>query len=63
MSAGDVYEATKAHISPDKMKVIAVGDRKTIDRQIAALKLGPIGYRTPDGRPVPAQQAVKMPVP
>jgi len=42
---------------------VAVGDRKVIDSQIASLHLGPIGYRTPDGRPVPAQQAVKMPVP
>ncbi len=63
MNASDVYQATKTHLSPDKMKVIAVGDRKVIDKQLAALKLGPIGYRTPDGRPVPAQQAVKMPVP
>jgi zinc protease len=63
MSAADVFEATKTHISPDRMKVIAVGDRKLVDRQIAALKLGPIAYRTPDGRPVPSQQALKMPVP
>jgi zinc protease len=63
MSATDVYQATKTHLSPDKMKVIAVGDRKAIDKQLVALKLGPIGYRTPDGRPVPAEQAVKMPVP
>ena len=63
MSASDVFQATKTHLQPDKMKVIAVGDRKAIDPQIAALKLGPIGYRSPDGRPVPAQQAVKMPVP
>jgi len=63
MSATDVYEATKTHIQPDKMKVIAVGDRKVIDKQLMALKLGPVGYRTPDGRPVPANQAVKLPVP
>jgi zinc protease len=63
MSAADVYQATKTHLSPDKMKVIAVGDRKMIDKQLAALKLGPIGYRTPDGRPVPAEQQVKLPVP
>jgi len=63
MSAADVFEATKTHLQPDKMKVIAVGDRKVIDKQLMALKLGPIGYRTPDGRPVPADQAVKLPVP
>ena len=63
MQSADVFAATKAHLLPDKMKIIAVGDRKVIDSQIAALHLGPIGYRTPDGRPVPAQQAVKMPIP
>ena len=63
MSADEVYEATKQHLKPDQMKVIAVGDRKVIDKQIAALKLGPIGYRLPDGRPVQAAEQVQMPIP
>jgi hypothetical protein len=45
------------------MKVIAVGDRAKIERQIAALKLGPIGHRTLEGEPVRGNQTVKMPLP
>ena len=63
MTAEQVFDATKKHLSPEKMKVIAVGDRKQIDGQIAALHLGPVGYRTPDGKPVTSDQAVKMPIP
>jgi len=63
MTAGEVFEATKAHLSPDAMKVIAVGDRRVIDRQIAVLKLGPIGYRLADGRPVDAAGKVALPTP
>ena len=63
MTADQVFEATRTHLNPDQMKVIAVGDRKKIDPQIAALRLGPIGYRLPDGRPVPATQQVARPIP
>jgi zinc protease len=63
MTAADVYAATKTHLQPVSMRVIAVGDRKAIDKQIAALKLGPVGYRLPDGRPVSAAEKVHMPIP
>ncbi|MFI5372255.1 MAG: insulinase family protein, partial [Candidatus Eisenbacteria bacterium] len=63
MTADQVFAATKTHLQPDSMKVIAVGDRKVIDPQIAALKLGPIGYRLPDGRPVDASGKMSMPPP
>jgi zinc protease len=63
MTADQVFAATKTHLLPDSMKVIAVGDRKIIDKQIAALKLGQIGYRLPDGRPVSANEKVHMPIP
>jgi len=63
MTAAQVFEATKTHLKPDSMKVIAVGDRKVIDKQIAALKLGPVGYRLPDGRPVSPAEKVHMPIP
>jgi len=49
LTAAEVFEATKKHLTPDHMIVVAVGDRKTIEPQIARLKLGMIGYRTPDG--------------
>jgi zinc protease len=59
----DVSAATKKHLRPNDMKVIAVGDRAKIEPQLAALKLGPIGYRTLDGLPVDKNQHVKMPTP
>jgi zinc protease len=54
----EVKAVADKHLRPDEMKVIAVGDRTKIDRQIQALNLGPIGYRTADAEPV-----VKEPVP
>jgi zinc protease len=63
MTSEQIFAATKTHLKPDEMKVIAVGDRKSIDKQIAALKLGPVGYRLPDGRPVDAAEKVQMPIP
>jgi zinc protease len=63
MTADQVFAATKSHLQPDSMKVIVVGDRKLIDPQIAALKLGRIGYRMPDGQPVDAAGKLAMPRP
>ena len=63
MSSEEVFDATKKYLSPNQMKIIAVGDRKVIDKQIAALKLGLIGYRLPDGRPVEGNKQVQMPIP
>jgi len=63
MTAADIFTATKAHLTPDQLKVIAVGDRKVIESQIAALKLGQIGYRLPDGRVVDASGKLKVVLP
>ena len=45
------------------MKVIAVGDRKRIEPQLLALRLGLVGYRTLDGEPVSGSETVKLPLP
>ena len=63
ITTDQVAEVTRKHLHPDDLKVIAVGDRAKIESQIAALKLGPIGYRTLEGEPVGKDQRVKMPVP
>jgi zinc protease len=63
MTSDAIFAATRAHLRPESMKVIAVGDRKLIDPQIHALNLGPIGYRLPDGRPVDAHGKVALPTP
>ena len=52
ITAADVQAGARARLQPDRMKVVAVGDRAQIDGQLADLHLGPISYRTPDGEPV-----------
>ena len=51
MTAAEVFDATRRHLSPENMRIIAVGDRAKIDGQIKALKLGPVTYRTTDAKP------------
>src|SRR5207247_2020583 len=45
ITSEEVTEATKKFLKPAEMKIIAVGDRAKIESQLAALKLGPMGYR------------------
>jgi len=52
MTAPQILEATRRHVDPARMLVIAVGDRKEIEPQIAALGLGAITHRDADGNPV-----------
>jgi zinc protease len=47
----DVQAVARAHLRPDEMKIIAVGDRAQIDAQLGELALGPIAHRNPDGAP------------
>jgi zinc protease len=63
INAEDISQVTQKHLHPSEMKVIAVGDRARIEPQLAALKLGPIGYRTLDGEPVAGSQKVRLPLP
>jgi zinc protease len=51
VDAADVQAVAQAHLQPDQMKIIAVGDRAKLDPQLAAAELAPIAYRTPDGMP------------
>jgi zinc protease len=52
VDAEDVQAAARAHLRPDEMKVVAVGDAARIDPQLTELALGPVAYRNPDGTPV-----------
>ena len=52
MTAADVFAATKRHLAPDRMLVVAVGDRAQAEPQIAGLKLGAVAYRDRDGKAV-----------
>ena len=51
MTAAEVFAATRRHLTPDRMLVVAVGDRAQAEPQIAALKLGTVAYRDRDGKP------------
>jgi zinc protease len=51
VDAEDVQTAARAHLRPQEMKVIAVGDRAQIDPQLAELSLEPIAHRDADGAP------------
>jgi zinc protease len=55
IDAADVQAVAQAHLRPDQMKIIAVGDRARLDPQLAAAELGPIAYRTSDGAPAPQE--------
>src|SRR5262249_6971042 len=48
VTAADMQRAAKAHIAPDQMAVVVVGDQKVIEPSIQALNLGPITHVTLD---------------
>jgi len=52
MTAAEVFAATKRHLAPDRMLVVAVGDRAQAEPQIGGLKLGSVAYRDRDGRSI-----------
>ena len=47
-----VLEATRRHVDPSRMIVVAVGDRAEIEPQIAELGLGLMTFRDADGKPL-----------
>ena len=49
----DLESVAWRHLTPDRMTIVAVGDRATIEPQIAKLGLGAIAFRDPDGREIP----------
>jgi zinc protease len=51
ITPADVQAAARAHLRPDRLTVVAVGDRKTIEPQLAQLGLGPVTLLGPDGAP------------
>jgi len=50
--AEDVQAVARAHLRPEEMKVVAVGDPAQIDPQLTQLALGPVTYLNPDGTPL-----------
>ena len=52
MTAAEVFAATKRHLAPDRMLIVAVGDRAQAEPQIGGLKLGSVAYRDRDGKSI-----------
>ncbi len=54
IQTSDVLNVAKKHLVPERMVVVAVGDRAKIEPQIAKLNLGTIAFRDADGKEVAA---------
>jgi zinc protease len=50
----DVGAVAKKYLTPDRMLIVAVGDKKVIEPQISKLSLGTIAYRDADGKEIAA---------
>ncbi|MGE5178691.1 MAG: M16 family metallopeptidase [Bacteroidota bacterium] len=50
----DVAGVAKKYLTPDRMLIVAVGDKKVIEPQISKLSLGTIAYRDADGKEIAA---------
>jgi zinc protease len=56
VNAAAVLAVARKYLAPERMVVVAVGDRKQITPQLDALKLGPPELRDTDGQLVPASK-------
>ncbi len=54
VSAADVQRVAQQYLAPEKMAVIAVGDRKLIAPGLVNLRLGPVELRDVDGNAITA---------
>ena len=54
ISRDEVASVSKKYLTPDRMLIVAVGDKKVIEPQIQKLSLGTIAYRDADGKEVAA---------
>jgi zinc protease len=57
VTAADVLRAARQYLAPEKMVVVAVGDRGKIGLELEKLALGPVELRDLEGQPV--QEAAK----
>ncbi len=57
VTAADVLRVAKQYLAPEKMAVVAVGDRSKIGLELEKLALGPVEQRDLEGQPV--QEAAK----
>jgi zinc protease len=50
VTAQQAQEAARKYLAPERMVVVAVGDRAKIAPQLEPLKLGPVELRDSDGQ-------------
>ena len=53
VTSTDVQHVATQYLRPDRLTVVAVGDRRSITAPLAALKLGPVELRDVEGKPIP----------
>ncbi len=58
VTAEDVQRVAQQYLQPEKMTVVAVGDRAKIEPELKKLALGPIEYRDAEAKPVAAGATV-----
>ncbi|HSA55272.1 MAG TPA: pitrilysin family protein [Gemmatimonadaceae bacterium] len=49
VATDDVQRVALAHLAPDRVQIVAVGDPEEAGRQLESLALGPVLYWTPEG--------------
>jgi zinc protease len=59
IDAGMAHAAASKYLVPDKVVVVAVGDRQKIEAELTKLNLGPVEYRDADGAVVDGKGAPK----
>jgi zinc protease len=52
VTADQALAAAKKYLVPDKLIVVAVGDREKIEPELRKLSLGPVEIRDPEGKPI-----------
>jgi len=52
IDAAGVHAAARKHLVPERMLVVAVGDRQKIEAELAKLNLGPVEIRDAEGNVV-----------
>ena len=57
-TSADLTDAAKKYLAPERMLIVAVGDRAKIESQIKALNLGVIALRDVNGGAVASEAAV-----
>ena len=52
VTADQTLAAAKKYLVPDRMVVVAVGDRAKIEPELRKLNIGPVEVLGPDGKPI-----------